>query len=177
MLSPFQVWDRVGTGRESLKAIGEEMKYLQGMPRVWLGQDRLMQPCVPVCLCRRTQVWLRAAQKPLKRPGWWKGKFYFILDAGNWGWGGSWTPVQRPIACTDKWVRACIDRGRGLFAKHLSQLWQSSWNWSSVIWPVLSWLSAVNLLFQDLIFFFHFLRPVLRTVAAYVMAAVWSSRT
>ena len=30
-------------------------------------------------------------------------KVYFILDAGNWGWGGSWTPVQRPIACTDKW--------------------------------------------------------------------------
>ena len=72
---PSRFADTVGIGTESLKAIGEEKKYLQGMPSIWLGQDGLMQSCMPVSLCYRTQVWLRAAQKPLKRPDWCKGKF------------------------------------------------------------------------------------------------------
>ena len=74
------------------------MKYLQGMPRVWLGQDRLMQPCMPVCLCRRTQVWLRAAQKPLKRPGWWKGKFtlFWMQATGGGGEAGHLSKGQLP---------------------------------------------------------------------------------
>jgi len=42
-----------------------------------------------------------------------KGKFYFILDAGNWRWSG-WTPVQRLTPCPDHHgARVFIGRGRG----------------------------------------------------------------
>ena len=39
-------------------------------------------------------VWLSAAQKPISRPGWWKGKFalFQMLATEGRGW---WTSVQR----------------------------------------------------------------------------------
>ena len=61
---------------------------------VWFGK-KISQ------IITESEDWLPAAQKSVKGPGWWKGKFLFvcfvlflILEAGNHGWG--WVPVQRP---------------------------------------------------------------------------------
>ena len=47
---PSRFADRVKVGTEPLKAIGEEKKHLHGMPGIWLGQDCLVHPCMPVSL-------------------------------------------------------------------------------------------------------------------------------
>ena len=39
-------------------------------------------------------VWLSAAQKPISRPGWWKGKFALFQMPATEG-RGWWTSVQR----------------------------------------------------------------------------------
>ena len=75
--------------------------------------------CVP--LVTESGVQLLAAQKPLKRQGWWKG-VCFILDAGNCGGGegrvDSCPKADSPPPPTDhQWASAFIDRGRGLHAE------------------------------------------------------------
>ena len=37
------------------------------------------------CYLKSVWIWLLTAQKPINRPGWWKGKF--ISNAGSWGRG------------------------------------------------------------------------------------------
>ena len=37
-------------------------------------------------------VWLLAAEKPITRPGWWKGKFALFQMPATWGEGGSICP-------------------------------------------------------------------------------------
>ena len=58
-----------------------------------------------------------AAQKPIKRPGWWKGDFALCWMLAAWRRGG-WTPVQRPTPppTDNQWATAFIDRGRGRHA-------------------------------------------------------------
>ena len=41
--------------------------------------------------------------------------------------------------------------------KQHSQLWQSSWNWASVVWPASCWLFRVQLIFSSGVLFFQFL--------------------
>ena len=58
----------------------------------------------------RGQVQMLAPQKPISRPGWWKGKFalFQVLATVGWGW---WISVQRLTPSPDKQrVRAFIDR-------------------------------------------------------------------
>ena len=66
----------------------------------------------------------------------------FISDASNWG--GWWqTSVQRlTLPCPAPSGKRFLDRraGRATCRKQHSQLWQSSSNWSSVVWPASSWL-------------------------------------
>lgn len=81
-----------------------------------------------------------------------------------------------PTSHHNQWARAFIHEVRRLHAETHSHLWQLSWNWlcgglTSVILLV---LSTVPLQFQGW-FVPTSLRPVLRIVAAYVMAIVWSS--
>ena len=63
-------------------------------------------------------------------------KVYFALDACNWGWGGYWTPVQRPTSplaghpphtqMYTQWAGAVIDPGMGLHAETVHQVcWPS----------------------------------------------------
>jgi len=68
-----------------------------------------------------------------------------------------WLP--HPVS---QWARGFVDWGRGLHAE-TAQLWQSTWNWSSLL----------GIQFQGQ-FIPISLRPVLRIMAAYVMATVWS---
>ena len=74
-----------------------------------------------------------------------------------------WLP--HPVS---QWARGFVDWGRGLHAE-TAQLWQSAWNWSSLVWPA---SSLLGIQFQGQ-FIPISLRPVLRIMAAYVMAAVW----
>ena len=48
-------------------------------------------------LVTESGVHLVVTQKPIKRPGWWKGKFVLLWMPATWGSGGGWMPVQRPI--------------------------------------------------------------------------------
>ena len=65
--------------------------------------------------CRGCSLQLLAAQKPINRPGWWKGKFtLFQMLAAREGWQ---TSVQRPTSPqppahphNKQWGRAFIDR-------------------------------------------------------------------
>ena len=72
-----------------------------------------------ICAAARAHVtercgyWLLAAQQPINRPGWWKGKFTLFQI---WATGG-WTSVQRrtPLPANDgQWTRAVIGWGREL---------------------------------------------------------------
>ena len=104
-----------------------------------------------------SRVQLLAAQKPIKRPGWWKGKFVlFWMPATSslvwcvcvWGRG---TGVRRrgmvrggdgagkadACAKTDslhwQWARAFTDGGSNMQKQH-SRLGQWSWDQSLVVW-------------------------------------------
>ena len=102
-------------------------------------------------------------------------KVCFILDAGNQGRGQ--TPVQRPTPLPDnQWARAFIDGGRGLRAETSQSALTVILKLviSGLTSVILIVLTAVNLQFQGQ-FVSHFLRPVLKIVAAYVMTIVWSS--
>ena len=89
-------------------------------------------------------------------------------------WSSKWKWVIRDSPPDNLWARgAFIGGGRVYMQKQHSQLWYSSWNWSccgltSIIFIV---LSTVSLQFQDQ-FVPISLRPLLRTVAAYVRATV-----
>ena len=115
-------------------------------------------------------VWLLTPQKPIKRQGWWKGKFaLFWMQATLWGTGGdafSKADFHPLLKSFYRWRE-----GGGYVQKQHSQLWQSS-----VVCLASSWLfSVVNLQFQG-----HFVpmssRPVLGIVAAYIMTIVWFGR-
>ena len=66
----------------------------------------------------KSGVWLLEAQKPVERPGWWKGN-----GCQQTGIGGGGTPVQRltfppPPCCTNnQGARDFIDGERGLQAE------------------------------------------------------------
>ena len=47
----------------------------------------------------KSGVWLLAVQKPIKRPGWWKGKFalFWMLASGGGGEGGYLSKGQLPL--------------------------------------------------------------------------------
>ena len=79
-------------------------------------------------------VWLLVAQKPLKRPGWWKGK---LLYFGCWQLGGVdfYLKGDSSLPSDHQWARAFTGAGRGLHEEQPSLLRQSSWHWSSVGWP------------------------------------------
>ena len=122
-------------------------------------------------------VWLLAAQKPIKRQGWWKGQFaLFWRPAGQLGGAGR-TPVQRPTPPTDnQCARAFIGQGRGLHAETAQSALTVILTLviGGLIRVILIVLGTVNLQFQGR-FVSISLRPALRIVAAYVMVTVWSS--
>ena len=119
-------------------------------------------------------VWLITAQKSIKRPGWWKGQFALFWRLTTRA-GGGLTPTPHPRP-DDQGARAFIDRGRGPHAETI----QSALTviLKLVIGGLISVISivlgTVNLQFQGQ-FVPTSLKPILRIVAAYVMATAWSS--
>ena len=105
----------------------------------------------------KSRVWVLTAQKPMKRSGKWIGKLVlsWMLATGR---GGrllfkGWLPPHWQS------VGKSIYRQRegATCRSHLeidSQLWPSSWNWSSMVWPALSWLFYVQLTFSPRVGFF-----------------------
>ena len=90
----------------------------------------------------KSGVWLLTAQKPIQRPGWRKGKFaFFWMPATQcWGKGRRWTSVWRPRS--PHWQsegKSFYRRREGAICRNSTVSWQSPWNWSSGVWPVVSW--------------------------------------
>ena len=96
--------------------------------------------------CKRYHCWkwgpVACCSKASKEAGMVEKKICFILDAYNPGGRGEQTSVQRlTTPLPHRWgAIAFIDGVRGLHAVQHSQIWQSSWNQSSLVWPASSWL-------------------------------------
>ena len=124
-------------------------------------------------------VWLLAAQKPINRLDWWKGKFDLFQMPATGGEG--WTSVQRSTPCADnQWGRSffrqTVGGGGWLHAETAQTALKVIFKLvigglTSVILIV---LGTVNLWFQGR-FVSTSLRPVLRTVAVHVVGTVRSS--
>ena len=122
----------------------------------------------------RWGVQLLTAQKPINRPGWWKGKFALFQPAPK-GEGRHLSKGWLPLT-GNQGARTLIDRKRGLHAETA----QSS---LTVIFKfVFSGLTSVILVVLDMVnlqfpvwFLSISLRPVLGIVAPHIMGMVWSS--
>ena len=102
-------------------------------------------------------------------------KVSFILDASDWGWGGEGGQLSKGQlpSTDDQWARAFIDRGRGLHAEtaHSSLTVILKVVIDGLTSVILIALSTNNLQLHDQCVLI-FLRPILGTVAAYVIATV-----
>ena len=128
----------------------------------------------PLCtkICYWTKVWLLAAQKPLKRllVG---RQVNFISDASNWaGRADTYPTSHSPID----------NQGKSFYRQKESYMRKQCRQLQTVIWKlviggltsvILVILGTVNLQFQGR-FVLISLKLILGTVAAYVMAIVWS---
>ena len=103
-----------------------------------------------------------STQKPVSRPGWLKGKFALFQMLATGGWCGEqacmskgWLP--QPWWAGGENLYRHIAGGGGYMQKQHSLLWQSSSNWSSVVWPAWSWLFWVQISFSSRVPLFPFL--------------------
>ena len=78
---------------------------------VWFGK-KISQ------IVTESEVWLPAAQKSVKGPGWWKGKFLFVLFCFVFNFGGwqPWMGVGAYPKANNQWARAFTDGRRRLRA-------------------------------------------------------------
>ena len=73
----------------------------------------------------------------------------FLLDANNQSEGRMNTyPKADPPPPESQGARLFIHRERGYMQRQISQLWQSSWN-SSSVWPASPWLFEVWFIFSS----------------------------
>ena len=126
-------------------------------------------------------IQLLETQKPIKMQGWWKGKLALFWRRATWGRMDS-CPEAESHPALPHWHsvgqnfysrrRRCIGREKRLHVETAP----SSYNWScsGLISVILIVSKAVSFQFQGQ-FIPVSLRPVLRIVAAYVMATFWSS--
>ena len=81
-------------------------------------------------------VRLLGAQKPVNRPGWWKGKFAFLQVPATVR-GGWWTSVRRPTPLPDTRQAGgegiYRESGWGLHAETAESSLTVILNWSSVV--------------------------------------------
>ena len=122
-------------------------------------------------------VQLLAAQKPINKPGWWKWKSAIIQKPATGGGSGARVVDICPPALATSGARAFIDRDvgvRGLRAeKAQSALMVIFWLVISGLTGImLVVLGTVNLQFQGPLVLIS-LWPVLGTVRAHVLGAVW----
>ena len=73
------------------------------------------------------------------------------------GWGRADACSKADSPNLQPGARAFIDGGRGYMQKQHSQLWQSSWTRSSMVWPALSWCFQMQLIFSSRVGVFPFL--------------------
>ena len=125
--------------------------------------------CIPSVT--KSGVRLLAAQKSLERPGWWKGKSV-ILEACTQG--GGRPPVQRPTPPTLTINGPELLQAEGGVYMQKQHTVILKLVISDLISIILIALSTVSLQFQHW-FISISLWPILRIVAAYIMATVWSS--
>ena len=117
-------------------------------------------------------VWLLTAQKPTKKPGWWKGKFALFWIQQPGGREDTCPKAKSPYWQHNQWARAFVDRGRDLRAEIAQSaltvimklvisspiciilikqlifsfrvsLFPFLWGQYSALWPLMSWYSLV----------------------------------
>ena len=99
---------------------------------------REQSPTLCTKICYWTKVWLLAAQKPLKRLLV-ERQVNFISDASNWAERADTYPMSH--SPTDNQGKSFYrQKERATCGSNAGSSRQSSWNWSSVVWPALSWL-------------------------------------
>ena len=152
-------------------------KAVLGCVKINKGKSHLKQswgelPSGPVVILLKGMqgVRLLAAQKPVNRPGWWKGKFalFQMPDTGGGGWQAR---VQRP---DDKQgVRAVIDRGGAGLRTETAVISNSHLHLvvRGLTGSILVVLATVNLHFRGTLVPMS-LRSALRIVAARVLGTV-----
>jgi len=124
-------------------------------------------------------VKLLAAQKPINKPGWWKGKIAIIQKPATGGGSGARVADVCPPALATSGARAFIDRDvgvRGLHAEKAQSALMVIFRLviSDLTGIMLVVLGTVNLQFQGPLVPVS-LRPILGTVRAHVLGTVWSS--
>ena len=119
---------------------------------------------------------LLATQKPIKRSNWWTGKlaFFWMLATGRVG-GRHLSKAQLPQPLTISGQELLETEGGGFIQKAQSALTVAlKLVIGGLTIIILIVLSTVDLQFQ--VWFVSIpMRPVLRIMAVYVMATVWSS--
>ena len=139
------------------------------------------------CCCDVTEsgVCLLTAQKPIRRPGWWKVRC--ILDASKLSTLGAGGVREKPDSCPKSDSPHPQPVGKSFYrqeeeARLHTETAQSARTIilklviSGLTSVMMTVLSTVNLQIQGW-FVSISLRPFLRIVAAYVMVIVWSSST
>ena len=127
------------------------------------------------CYWKGVCVQRLATQKPINMPGWWRDKFVFISDAGNWG-GRRVVDAQRPTPGSPtgetSGAGAFTDRRRGLPAETAQSALPVIWELvvGGLTYIIMVVLGTVNQ-FQSP-FIPISLRPVLGIVAAHVLGTV-----
>ena len=127
-------------------------------PRVTRGHPRGIQHILNVI---KSGVRLLTTLKPIKRQGWWKGKFALFkrLATRAGGGGQGWTRVQRPPPphwqsmgkSFYRWREGATRRnGTGSSDRHLE-------TGHAVVWPASSWLFWVRLILSSRVGLFLFL--------------------
>ena len=121
----------------------------------------------------KCRVGLLTAQKPINRPGWWKGKFAVFQMRATGGW---WHLSKGQLPLTEsQWGRAFIGWKRGLHAETVQSALTVIFKLviDGLTSIILVPLGTVNIHFQSW-FVLISLRPILGIAAAYVTATVWS---
>ena len=95
-----------------LKQLKIELPYDPAIPLLAIYLEKTKT----LILLPKVGVWLLAALKPIKRQGWWKGKFALLQRLAIVGEGGLMSKGQLPPT-DNQGARAFIGRGRGLHAE------------------------------------------------------------
>ena len=131
--------------------------------------------CYLVCVCG---VWRLPAQKPINRPGWWKGNFA-LFQMLTTGCAGGWqTFVQKltlapPQAGGENFYRQSVGRWATCRMSTVISL-RVIFKLVTAVLTSIVLVVLVNLYFQGPFIPISF-QPILRIVTAHVLGKVWSS--
>ena len=133
-----EVWKGKKGGREAEYSVYVWAKWVEAQDSEKSVSEKL-QTVTERYVCR---VRLLTTQKPVNRPGWWKGKFALFQMPATGGEGGRHLSKGWLSPSPDKQgVRDFTDKSSGRLHAEASQSSLTViFNWSSVVWLASSWL-------------------------------------